>query len=157
MDGEEVSVWDVKYFNQVVPRASWQTGVVTSYSSTEEIWERPEIISYAPNTTPEESSFDVSLSGLVPSVTWTINTRESRIRDCSDLSVEDIACWANIITLNTETAKGPHVMEPGIRVTNKGFLIGFQHSHLLNFRDGLFGDSTYGFTGLTTRYLSDLD
>ncbi|AUM63547.1 hypothetical protein C0R09_02825 [Brevibacillus laterosporus] len=155
LDKKKVSVWDVKYFNQSEPRNDYQTRQLSMrYKHTGLADDTQTIRSYGPYTTDTESSASVGLSGLVPSVSWTFNTKSANITDQSSLS-DNYAKWNVDIALGTNTSKNNFVWEPGVRVTNSKGRILFQHNHYVYYYRNL--DSAVPFnTGTIKETFKDL-
>lgn len=152
LSGKTVSVWDVVYFNQSVPQNSYQTReIITRFSISD--WANQTLRSYAPTTTPKNKSASVSISGLVPSFGWNIETFSSTITDSSSIS-DKYARWTFQTALGSNTAKSSYVMEPGARITNAVGQAGFKTTHNIDYYKNLNSQKVYN-TGPLTRYLND--
>lgn len=155
LKGEKVSVWDVKFFNQTEPRNNYQTReLAMRYRHSGSDADEQTIRSYGPYTTDTDSSASVGLSGLVPSVSWTFNTKSANIKDESSLS-DNYTKWIVDFKLGTRTAKNNFVYEPGVRVTNNDAGIVFKHNHYVNYYRNLDSQAKLN-TGTIELILTDL-
>ncbi|MBY0052724.1 hypothetical protein H7K32_13760 [Brevibacillus agri] len=155
LKGKKVSVWDVKFFNQTDPRNDYQTReLAMRYRHTGSDANEQTIRSYGPFTTDTDSTASVGLSGLVPSVSWTFNTKSSSITDESSLS-DNYTKWVVDFALGTRTAKNNFVYEPGVRVTNNDAAIVFKHNHYINYYRNLNSQAKFN-TGTIELILTDL-
>lgn len=103
LKGEKVSVWDVKFFNQSEPRNDYQTRELSMrYRHSGSDADEQTIRSYGPYTTDTDSSASVGLSGLLPSVSWTFNTKSSSISDESSIS-DNYTKWVVDFVLGKKT------------------------------------------------------
>ena len=153
VNGVTTSVWDVKYFNQSVPKNSYQTRQVVTRSSAEGFSSQT-LRSYGPFTDSDGASVSVGLSGLVPNFAWTFNVGSSKVTDSSDIPAK-YARWTFDVSLGSTTAKSTYVTQPGARFTNQIGNIGFKHSHTVNYYKNLSANDI-GSTGVLTRYWTDL-
>lgn len=152
LSGKNVSVWDVRYFNQSQPQNSYQTReIITRFSISD--WANQTLRSYGPSTTPKNSSASVSLNGIVPTVSWNFDTYSSSVTDNSSLSGK-YARWIFKPALGSNTAKSSYVMRPGARITNAVGQVGFKTTHNIDYYKNLNSQAIYN-TGPITRYLND--
>lgn len=153
LSGKTVSVWDVKYFNQSEPRSGYQTReIITRFEVSP--WVNQTLRSYGPTTTGKNTSASISLSGIVPTLSWNFNTYSSSVIDNSSIS-DKYARWIFKPALGSSTAENSYIMKPGARVTNSSGNIGFKTTHNMDYYMNLNSQKVYN-TGGLTRYLADL-
>lgn len=152
LNGRNVSIWDVKYFNQSIPKNSYQTREIITRFSVKD-WANQTLRSYGPFSSSSNASVTVGLSGFTPNVSWTFNLYSSSVKDDSSLS-EKYARWIFKLPLGTSTAKNTFVMKPGARITNAVGQVGFKSTHNIDYYKNLNSQKVYN-TGSLTRYLND--
>lgn len=152
LSGKNVSVWDVKYFNQSEPKNGYQTReIITRFDVSP--WANQSLRSYGPTTTGKNASASISLSGIVPSFGWSFNTYSSTVTDNSSIS-NKYGRWIFKAALGSSTAKSSYVMKPGARITNSSGNVGFKTTHNIDYYMNLNSQKVYN-TGGLTRYLAD--
>lgn len=150
LSGKTVSVWDVKYFNQSVPKNGYQTReILTKFS----VYDGETIRSYGPSTTTSNFSASISLSGLVPSVSWSFNTNSGKITDNSNISGK-YTKWTYKPSLGSDTAKNTAIIKPGVRISNSYGQAMFKTEHTIDYYKNLNSQKVYT-TGALTRFLND--
>lgn len=151
-NGKTLSVWDVKYFNHLEPKNGYQSRQLITRSSVAS-YSKETLRSYGPTTTAENSQYQVSLTGYVPTVSWTGTTLDSKVTDTSSLA-NKYARWKLDIALGTTTSENSFTFEPGARFTNSAGNFGIQHSHSVIFYKNLISEKR-GNTGVLTCFLPD--
>lgn len=152
LNGRNVSVWDVKYFNQSEPKSSYQTReIITRFSVSD--WANQTLRSYGPTTTSKNSTASVSINGIIPTFSWGFQTFSSTVVDSSSLSGK-YARWTFKPSLGSATAKNSYVMEPGARITNAVGSVGFKTTHNIDYYKNLNSQKIFN-TGGITRFLND--
>lgn len=143
----------MKYFNQSVPQNSYQTRQIVTRTSAQS-YDNQTLRSYGPTTNGSSNTATVSLTGIVPSFSWSFNTKSLIVTDNSDLTLK-YARWTVDIALGSSAAKNTVAFEPGARFTNAVGTIAFVRSHTINYYKNL-NTQKFGTTGVLQRILPDL-
>lgn len=125
VNGRAASVWDVKAISQIEnkiinpPFRSWTTRLAVPYSAEKLIDEGP--------STKTSTSVGVSLSGFVPSISWSWNQGSFNVYNKSSLSSKYGRWTMKPDLTNPQPMKAK--MTPGIRATNNSGNFAVQLSH----------------------------
>ncbi|MFB9326534.1 hypothetical protein ACFFSY_11475 [Paenibacillus aurantiacus] len=154
INGQSVSVWDVKASNQTRAVNGYQTRQIATRHTVEPYVPDQKLLSYGPSTTTSGANFAVSLTGGLPTISWNFTRQSVDVTDNSSLSL-GYGKWTFDFPLGTAVAKGTYLMQPGIRVSNASGQVKFQHSHSGYYYKNLSYQGN-GVSGLVTRNFNDL-
>lgn len=152
VNGQYVSVWDIKQSNTTVGGYSlygpswWCTDYLYTRISTESYYPTQQIIDHGPGPTERQSTASIGLDSSGPSVGWSYSTGDVSITD--NYNPPYYGRWIHDYKRGSSAAKAAYKSQPGVRATNGSGNFIIELSNVVTFWDAYWGGSDDLYTGV---------